>query len=237
MVDHFELQREVVQISMNFLDRCIANVRDECARRTEEGPHISFTSCMTNRRYQLLSLTCLYMAIKLNEYYHLRLPTSSGYITESTLDAVLRLSNGYFNRAQMEATEYEVLQRLQWRLHPPTAQQCLHLMVASMASDDHPKPYDGSVLDLSLFLIELSTMDYFFVTFRPSEVALAALAHASGRHDEFYLPGADRVHIAACRKRLAYLHAAQGDEPQAQPMPPIGSGAGGRTTSPVSVVP
>ena len=101
-------------------------------------------------------------------------------------------------------------------------------------------------------MIELSVMDYFFVSYKPSEVALASLLNAL---DKLYPQGSAHAHVSflsqfvdlqapsivACRERLALIYAQANDQ---------GAGVGvdkdappsdqpstlRRTTSPVSVM-
>ena len=101
-------------------------------------------------------------------------------------------------------------------------------------------------LELSRFLSELSVIDYYFVTFKPSSVALAALLNAMeaipGVSDEAQVdferelqrvPGLDptRQDVNECRDRLRLLYAQGGySRPEVE-----GAEARGETISPVCV--
>ena len=67
---------------------------------------------------------------------------------------------------------------LSWRVHPPTAycfgKHLLYLLPSAEVTVDERH----AVLELARFLTELSVIDYFFVTKKPSTVALAALLNA-----------------------------------------------------------
>jgi hypothetical protein len=228
VVDHFDLNREVVSIAMNHLDRFLA----------------TFTEEVDKNMFQLLAMTCLYLSIKLNEYKHLLIPEST-----SSMDTILRLSRGAFTLSQMEQMEYEVLQRLRWHVHPPTPQLFVkHFMY--FASVEEPELHD-----LTQFMIELSVMDYFFVNYRSSEVAVASLLNAlqclhhqngAQRQLSFLTPFLDlnSPGIKACRERLVLIYNQAND----QGVYASGSSAGKkssvaaeqcsphRTTSPVSVI-
>jgi hypothetical protein len=227
-VDHFDLNREVVSIAMNHLDRYLA----------------TFTEEVDKNMFQLLAMTCLYLSIKLNEYKHLLIPEST-----SSMDTILRLSRGAFTLSQMEQMEYEVLQRLRWHVHPPTPQLFMkHFMF--FVSVEEPE-----IHDLTQFMIELSIMDYFFVTYKASEVAVASLLNAlqclhpqtvPQRKLSFLTSFVDlnSPGIVACRERLVLIYAQAND----QGVYVSGSTTGNiasvateqssphRTTSPVSVI-
>ena len=156
VIDHLDLSRELVIISMSHLDRYLA-VHPEAIKNTS--------------LFRLLTMTCVYLSIKLNEYkYLIALPSESE--SSTTMDAMLMLGRGLFTRAQMEKMEYDLLQRLQWHVHPPTAPLFLHYLLRFLSVVDH------DVRDLAHFQIELSAMNYFFVPYKASEVAAAALLNA-----------------------------------------------------------
>jgi hypothetical protein len=184
------LRREVVSIAMNHLDRYLA----------------AFPSTVDKDLFQLLAMTCLYLSIKLNEYKHLLIPGST-----SSMDTILKLSRGFFTLEQMEKMEYNVLQRLQWHVHPPTAQIFVKYLLFFLSVEEH------EVHDLAQFMVELSVIDYFFVSYKASEVAIAAILNATERlypHSrtqlnfpfESHLLDIYSPNIQACRERLALIY-------------------------------
>ncbi|KAG7355418.1 cyclin-like protein [Nitzschia inconspicua] len=196
VVDHFDLNREVVSIAMNHLDRFLD----------------TFTEQVDKNTFQLLAMTCLYLSIKLNEYKHLLIPES-----KSSMDTILRLSRGAFTLPQMEQMEYEVLQRLRWHVHPPTPQLFVKHFLFFLSVDQN------EIHDLTQFMIELSVMDYFFVNYKPSEVAVASLLNALQRfypqtQAQSYFPflakflDMDSPGIVACRERLGLIYAQANDQ-------------------------
>jgi hypothetical protein len=219
VVDHFDLHREVVCIAMNHLDR-----------------YLAVYPCPVDKNlFQLLAMTCLYLSVKLNEYKHLLIPGST-----SSMDTVLQLSRGYFTLEQMEKMEHDVLQRLQWHVHPPTPQTFVKHFLFFLSIEEH------EVHDLSQFMVELSVMDYFFVSYRPSEIAVAGVLIAIDRllperkaQTNFpfnrTLIEIDTPQVQACRTRLLMIFAQANEQ---APSNDIGHHAlpSGRTTSPVSVM-
>jgi hypothetical protein len=184
--------------------------------------------------FQLLAMTCLYLSVKLNEYKHLLIPGS-----KSSMDTILLLSRGFFTLEQMEKMECDVLQRLQWHVHPPTPQLFVKHFLFFLSIEQH------EVHDLSQFMVELSVMDYFFVAYKPSEIAIAGILNAIERLLPDRANGNDfpfrRIvidintpEVLACRERLELIFAQANDQPGNDE-----AGTGGktnRTTSPVSVM-
>ena len=75
----------------------------------------------------------------------------------------------------MERMEYDVLQRLQWYMHPPVPKVFLNHFIWICGVKDR------DVFDLANFLVELSVMDYYFTNYHASEIATAALLNATER--------------------------------------------------------
>mmetsp|Transcript_10482 Transcript_10482/g.14864 ORF Transcript_10482/g.14864 Transcript_10482/m.14864 type:complete len:300 (+) Transcript_10482:126-1025(+) len=148
VVDHFDFSREVVNISISFLDRYLA------------------TRPVDKKLFQLAAMTTLYLAIKLYEPGTL------------SMTSMIDLSRGYFMVEQMAAMETAILRALDWHVHPPTpfclARHIQHLLPQNACSPT----VRHDVLELARFLTELSVCDYFFVTRKASSNALAALLNA-----------------------------------------------------------
>lgn len=79
VIDHFDFNREVVEISLSYLDRFLC------------------TRTVTKKAFQLAAMTCLYMAIKLYE------PTSL------KISSIIELSRGYFTIEHIVAMENTIL--------------------------------------------------------------------------------------------------------------------------------
>jgi len=190
VVDHFDLNRDVVGTAMSHLDRYLG----------------IYNGTVDKNLFQLLAMTCLYLSIKLNEYKHLLIPGS-----KSSMDTILQLSRGFFTLEEMEKMEYDILQRLRWHVHPPTAQIFMKHFLFFLSEEE--KELD----DLAQFMIELSVMDYFFVSYKPSEIALAALLNSMDRlgsqtrQMQFpYNCNFVDMHspaVRACRERLSLIYA------------------------------
>ena len=79
VIDHFDFSREVVSISIHYLDRFLAT--RQCNKKV----------------FQLAAMTSLFLAIKLYEPGKL------------SMDSMIELSRGYFKVEQMVAMELEIL--------------------------------------------------------------------------------------------------------------------------------
>lgn len=79
MIDHFEYDREIVAVSLNYLDRYL------CRRPVNK------------RTFQLVAMTCLFMACKLYSRDKLR------------ISSLLELSRGYFTEDHVVAMEESIL--------------------------------------------------------------------------------------------------------------------------------
>ncbi|KAL7579694.1 hypothetical protein ACA910_021840 [Epithemia clementina (nom. ined.)] len=158
VVDHFDFQREVVSITMNYLDRYLA-------RKT-----------VSKRFFQLAAMASLSLAVKLHTG-----PTTSGNSSQPasnlSMSSMLSLSRGYFTVKQMEAMEMSIMITLGWHLHPPTSLTLTKHLLFLLPLPGLSFEARHNIMELARFLNELSVIDYFFVPHRPSHVAVAALAN------------------------------------------------------------
>eukprot|EP00586_Coscinodiscus_wailesii_P020388 CAMPEP_0172504634 /NCGR_PEP_ID=MMETSP1066-20121228/180438_1 /TAXON_ID=671091 /ORGANISM="Coscinodiscus wailesii, Strain CCMP2513" /LENGTH=295 /DNA_ID=CAMNT_0013280909 /DNA_START=69 /DNA_END=956 /DNA_ORIENTATION=- len=137
---------------------------------------------INHKTYQLAAMTTLYMAIKLYE------PRKIG------INSFISLSRGHFTSNHIVAMEHLILQTLSWHVHPPTPVSFVnHLLLL------HPVK-DTRLNDISRFLTELSVCDYFFVTRRPSSIALACILNAM---EEVQSPSHVTMEFLETAKRFA----------------------------------
>jgi hypothetical protein len=192
VVDHFDFNREIVAISLSYLDRFLA------------------TRQVNKKIFQLAAMTTLYLAIKLYEPGTLK------------MSSLIELSRGYFLVEHIAAMEDAVLRSLSWHVHPPTA-LCLIRHYLELLPDRFDRSVKHDAMELSRFLCELSVCDYFFVTRKPSSIAIAALTNALEAIDHIRFPSRSRqelfrsieligqidlkqIEIAECRERLQDLY-------------------------------
>ena len=123
------------------------------------------------RQYQLLAMTALYIAIKINE----RVAFGSDFFAA--------MSRGAYSVQEIEEMEVNVLKGLQWRMCAPTSLQVGHYVLSLVLPqvDGVEDETWGFILDEVRFQTEHAVRDYYFAMQRPSTVALAAIFNALGR--------------------------------------------------------
>ena len=152
VVDYFRIDREVVAVSLSLLDRFLATCR--CDRTS----------------FKLAATTTLHLAVKLLH------PCKLG-----DLGILSDLSRGEFDMHDVAAMESHILHALEWQLHPPTVVAFASILLdyvfidrsLSMSSADIDDLYD-----ITSFFSELAVCDYYFVTMKPSGLALACILNA-----------------------------------------------------------
>lgn len=158
VVEYYNFNRETAEISMSCFDRFLA---------TSQGRDY----LLDQYDFQLASITCLYIAIKVHEPMELGMKT------------ICELSRGKYVVAQISRMEKEILISLQWKVNPPTiesfVQHYLMLLPSSL-----PAPVRGLLLDATQYLSELSTVDYdLFISYKPSVIGLAVVEYALKKID------------------------------------------------------
>jgi Cyclin, N-terminal domain len=169
VVDSFGIDREAVAVSFNLLDRYVAYEL-----------HRPGAPTVTRDDYQLFCMTCLYIALKILETYPRKL----------SVQALVDMSKHYYSRAVIENTERDILNALNWQLHPPTALRYTRLLtpflMQALRNASGSSNGSGARAPVSFHmkatietLTEIAVSDSFFVTSRPSTVGLAAILHAA----------------------------------------------------------
>ena len=146
VVDTFGFSRTIVAICFDMLDRYLAK---ECLREVS----------LTRQDFQLLSMTCLYLAVKFHE--------SGGKLC---IDTLMDMSRGFFAMEDFEDAELDILEALEWRLSPPTA-HCFLMEFQSLYPMGFSSEWEFSCLEL----LEVAVADAYFVPLKDSQVALAAI--------------------------------------------------------------
>jgi hypothetical protein len=157
------------------------------------------------------------------------------------METVLRLCNGLFTLKQMEQMEYDVLVQLNWHVHPPVPQDFLKHFFVILSIEN------SEFRDLALFMVEMTVMDYYFVTCKPSHTSMAAILNTremmspdaifnSELNIANILLDCDSPEVRACRERLAALYALSNDQNDAEKSGiSSSSDSHNDTSSPVSV--
>lgn len=152
VIDYFKIDREVVAMSLSMLDRFLATCK--CDRTT----------------FKLAATTTLQIAVKLLH------PCKLG-----ELGVLSDLSRGEFDMEDVADMESHILHSLSWCLHPPTAVAFSTVLLDYVFADTSLNMTCtdmDDIQDTASFFSELSLCDYFFVTMRPSAVALACILNS-----------------------------------------------------------
>lgn len=152
VVDSFAMDREIVAMSFNILDRYIA----------KEEPRSS--TSISRDDFQLFSMTCLYLAIKIVVPYPRKL----------SVEALVDMSRGFYSSEDVTVTERDILKALQWHVHPPTAMGFCRLYWSFF-----PKVPSVDMQRTCATMTEMAVADPLFVSHKPSDVGLAAVLHAA----------------------------------------------------------
>jgi hypothetical protein len=146
VVDHFDLPRELVAISLNLFDRFLATRGNRCS----------------GNMALLASLTTLHIAIKIHAEKRVKISTLAS------------LSRGQFEEQHIEEMEWQVLSALGWKLHPPTLFAFISHFLLLLPNEAH-QSVRKELFETSIYMAELSVCDSFFVKLNASAVAFAAI--------------------------------------------------------------
>merc|ERR1712151_430372 len=169
VIDKCRLSRETVMIAMSYVDRFV------CANEgRNNNNHI-----VENRRieYLLTCMTCLYVAIKINE-------STSIHIT-----SMVQMGRRLFTESDFTTMEFNILTALKWRLNGPTPLsflrcyvELLRLRLNNNNDDDDDdrvaEAVSNDILSRAKYQIEIAVLESTFIDYRPSEIALAAMKNA-----------------------------------------------------------
>jgi Cyclin, N-terminal domain/Cyclin, C-terminal domain len=164
------MSREVVSVAMNLLDRYSALIVEKTSSTwiCDGTLHAVF-----KLDFQLTSMGCLFIASKLYDSHHPMFQEKP-----STLACLVHMTKSCFSEQQLAVKEKEILKTLYWKVHPPTPQVFVSLLALELKRSSLHQVVSAELEDLAAYLIELSVTDYFFVSFKPSEVALASLLYS-----------------------------------------------------------
>jgi len=158
VVDHFQVSRDLVSISISYLDRYLAATGAGCNTRV----------------FRLASVAALYIACK-------QFDMSRSFIKARTLS---ELSRSEFSDEDIETMEMQLLSTLKWRMNPPTAPCFVRHIFTILVPRDADSMFPNMLED-SLYFTDLALCDYFFVTKRSSVVAVSSMINAIKKRCNF----------------------------------------------------
>jgi hypothetical protein len=162
VVDFCKFRRETVGIGMSYLDRYLCSDKGKKALGDR-------------KEYQLVAMTCLYIAIKLHE--PLEMETS----------LLADLSRGCYTEMEFANMERKILEAVEWRVSGPTPLAfVLHFL--AFLPDTLTAGVEEAIWDYARYQTELAIGDHSFVKLKPSVVGMAALLNAMEGMDPSLLP-------------------------------------------------
>ncbi len=114
---------------------------------------------ITREDFQLFSMTCLYISIKIMDGHKL------------TVDALVLMSRGFYKPQDIIATENDILKTLQWKVTPPTTIEYCRLLWEFFPTNQSWNEFEA----LCATIAEVSVASASFLECRNSVVALAVL--------------------------------------------------------------
>jgi len=156
VIDHFELDRQIVAISTSLFDRYIAKL-----------------SSVENREIKLICLTSLYIAIKTNMPRNLR-----------SIDTFIQLAQGEYSRNEIESMERKMLFALQWLVNPPTAQTFLKYYLEFTEHTSISKNQIHILNEKATYIIEYMIFSDKYPHEKFSSIAMASLIVAMSDIDQ-----------------------------------------------------
>lgn len=176
VVDFCKFRRETVGIGMSYLDRYLCS-------------DVGKKALGDRKEYQLVAMTCLYVAIKLHE--PLEMETS----------LLADLSRGCYTEMEFANMEQKILEAVEWRVSGPTPLAfVLHFL--TFLPDTLHNSVTEAVFDYARYQTELAIADHAFVELKPSVVGMAALLNAMEGMDTTLLP--ERVQERLIRTVVKY---------------------------------
>lgn len=161
IIDDHELDRELVEVSLNYMDRYLSK------------QHIN-----DSYEFQLAGMTSLYLAIKV--FRHMGMGAS--------ISSFVRLSQGMYDSRDFEAMECSILEVLNWRMHPPTTLAFLDLLIMILPHGACSPLTRIALFERIKFLLELCVTVRFFFTKNPAHVAIAAFIDVMQHEDKPNIP-------------------------------------------------
>ena len=163
VVDSCQLERESVAIAMEMVDRFLSNKTSATAMDVRHD----------RIQFQLLTLTALYVSIKIN----MKVALGSDFFS--------CISRELYPVKDIEAMELKLLKELSWCISAPTCVQMAHHIIALLSMHvTFDEAMWANILNEVEYQAECAVRDYYFVSQRPSTVAMAAIFNTLDRFEK-----------------------------------------------------
>ncbi|XP_012284988.1 G1/S-specific cyclin-E [Orussus abietinus] len=176
----YKLHRETYYLAMDYIDRYLSTHHD-----------------VPKNRLQLIGITCLFIAAKVEEIYPPKI-AEFAYVTD-----------GACTEEEILGKELVVLKGLGWNLSPVTAPGWLNIYMQVESGDwSRPKAfiypqYEGLQYSQAAQLLDLATLDEGSLKFPYSHIAAAAVYHTQGRECALRVSRLSWEQLAPCAKWLS----------------------------------
>ena len=158
---HFQIPRHVTAIAFSLLDRYLDAQTTTIATTTRN--HHKKGGVVDRRVLKLAAMTSLFVATKIHHFRPLSLQT------------LVELSKGEFVGPEILAMEQDILQTLQWKVHPPLVQDFVQYLLRYVPLLPEQRL---AVIQKALYWSELAVYDYDLILHGKSIIALAAVCNA-----------------------------------------------------------
>ena len=168
IVDHCRYSRETVALAIEMVDRFMFLSNDTVSSDDDAiNSNVSDEIRSDKFKYQLLTVTALYVAIKINES------------TVVSSDLFADICREAYTKKEIEDMERILLSVLSWRCRAPTALQIGQTILSLIfLHSGMPDEICDLLADEMKYQTELAVRDSYFSTQRPSTVAVAAILYA-----------------------------------------------------------
>ena len=131
----------------------------------------------------------------------------SKFSSFSLVASFARLSNGLLTVDDVISSETYILDILNWRVHPPTPQAYLELLILLLPRTACAPFTKRSMFERIKFLLELSVTVQFFFGKKPSSIAVAAFLEVMEHEDGPNVPKQScRTHFRYSVRSIAGIH-------------------------------
>jgi hypothetical protein len=161
VINYCKFRRETVVVAMSYLDRYLS---------TEHGR----PALLSQKHYQLVAMTALYIAIKISEPM------------EVDTSLLSDLSQGMYSEMDFVDMEQHILEVLEYRVCGPTALSFVQVFLGLAPVTIHPD-VAALIMDSARYQTELLVSSQSLCTVKPSEAAFAAILNAMEGLDESIL--------------------------------------------------
>jgi hypothetical protein len=176
VVDFCKFRRETVGIGMSYLDRYLCSSKGKKALGDR-------------KEYQLVAMTCLYIAIKLHE--PLEMETS----------LLADLSRGCYTEMEFANMEQLILEGIDWRVSGPTPLAFVLHFLTFLPNNISPS-VEEAIFDYARYQTEIAIANHSFVKIKPSVIGMAALINSIEGMDTSLVP--ERVQDRFIRTIIMY---------------------------------